>query len=126
MIHGLHVVPVNRRSLIGPTHAAKADCVPGQTGVGKPGGFAQPAGGAQGRRWRFPGAAAEHVFCTVGWAAGILSRARSVVILVEDVLTPLGHVAVHVEETPGIRPLLSDWMGLFPGIIHEPGEIAEL
>src|SRR5262249_5777992 len=56
----------------------------------------------------------------------VLSRTVFVILLVVSVLAPLGHVAVHVEQAPGIGPLLADGMRFLAGVIGEPGKIAEL
>ena len=62
----------------------------------------------------------------LGRSARVLLRAGLVIVRVVDILAPLGHVAVHVEEAPRIGLLLADGMRLLGGVVGEPGEVAEL
>src|SRR6516162_6480728 len=57
---------------------------------------------------------------------GIARRAVQVETLVENVVTPLGHVAVHIVKAPGIGLLFADGMSFLVGIVSEPSEFNQL
>src|SRR5262249_53552240 len=113
-------------SFFGPTHAAEADGVARQAGVGEAGRLAEAVGRAQRVRRRLPRPAAEDVLLAVGRPARILLGARLVIALVVNVLAPLGDVAGHVEQAPRVGLLLADGMRLLARVVGEPGEVTEL
>src|SRR5205823_4252918 len=101
------------------------DGVARQAGVGEPCRLADAVGGAGRVGGRLPGSAAEDILVAVGGAARVFLGAASVVALIENVLTPLGDVAVHVIKAPGIGALLADRVRLLARVVSEPGEVAE-
>src|SRR5438876_9859108 len=103
------------------SYAAEADGVAGEAGVGKAWVFAEAVGRAQGIRAGIPRPATKNILLAVGGTARIACRTGGVVVGVIDVVAPLGHVAVHVEQSPGVGSFLADRMCLLRGIVGEPG-----
>jgi hypothetical protein len=68
-----------------------------------------------------PRSAAQDVHLALGRAAGVHRDGGLIVVLREDVVAPLGDVAVHVVEAPRVRLLRADRMGLLVGVVREPG-----
>src|SRR5690606_11084186 len=65
-----------------------------------------------------PSAAAMDAKLAGGWASRIGDRMDGVVAV--PIRTPLSDVAVHVKQTPGIRLLLRNRMGLQIGVVLKP------
>src|SRR3954447_23605925 len=107
-------------------HATEANGIACQASVGEAWVLADPVGRSQGVGGGFPRTAAEDVFLAIVRSARVLRRAGAVIARVVDILAPLGHIAVHVEETPRIGLLPPDGMSLLGGVVGEPGEVAEL
>ena len=70
-------------------------------------------------------AAKDAIFPITIEAQGVFVGRSLVKLLVVPILTPLPHVAVHVEQTPGIGFFLAHGMRLFHGILAEPGKLTE-
>src|SRR5438093_5434008 len=87
-------------------HAAEADGVARETRVLEAGRFADAGRGPAAAGIRVPAAAAEDILVSVHRAAGVFRRALLVIVLVVGVVAPLGHVADHVVQPPGVRFLL--------------------
>src|ERR1700724_926681 len=104
--------------------AAEADGVAGEASVGEARVLAESVGGAQGIGAGVPGAAAEYVLLAVDGSMRIGGRAGGVIARVIDVIAPLGHVAVHVEQPPAVGLFLADGVCLLPGIVGAPGAFA--
>src|SRR5262245_3297379 len=68
-----------------------------------------------------PAAAAEDPAGALARAGGIRRRRAAVVTHVVAVPAPLGHVAVHVVEAPGVGLLRPDRMGRAGGVVGTPG-----
>src|SRR5207247_1028306 len=53
------------------------------------------------------------------------ARRLSVVIRIVPIPAPLPDIPVHIVEAPGIRTLLTHWMGLVVRVGGVPGELAQ-
>src|SRR5882672_3696454 len=101
--------------------AAKTNCIAGQACVGEAWRLTEPVRRSQSICRRFPGAATQDILLAVSWSTRVLLGTVLVVGLVVGILAPLGDVAVHVEQAPGVGLLLADGMRLLGAIVAEPG-----
>src|SRR5581483_9109069 len=107
-------------------YTAEANGIPRQASIGEARRLAEPITGTQRLGCRFPGAAAKDVLFAISRSTRVLLGTRLIIALVIHVVAPLGHVAVHVEQAPGVGLLLADRMRLLGGIIDKPGIVAQL
>ena len=73
-----------------------------------------------------PTAAPQDPFAAAGRAVRIATRAGWVVMLAVKIVAPLGHIPVHIVQTPGIRDFLLDGVRGLAGIPLEPSLPAQL
>jgi len=92
-----------------------------QTSIDKAGVFAGTPGGAKTLGSVLPSSAAQNLYFSFLGPAGILGRARLIVVFGIDIIAPFGDIAVHVIEPPAIRLFLPHPVGLPERVARVPG-----
>ena len=108
-----------------PADAAEADMVASEAGVLDSGVHAGAAARTASFGVAVPGPAAEDVLLPLAGPSRVLRWAGLVVGWVVDIVAPLGHVPLHVEQPPGVRLLGAHRMGLPGRVGLKPAGAAE-